>query len=108
MALLALAGCGGSGGPLATSQPLYLALGGEDAARADATLQQALETTPSGEGVTWANDGSGARGGVMPLRTFRAGGSYCREFLEAIAFDGRRERVRLTGCRSDDGVWRPR
>jgi surface antigen len=108
--LLLIAGCSGGEAPppAAPHEPLYLSLTAADAERADKALQQALETKPSGQGASWTNSQTGASGSVTPWRTFRDGELYCREFTELIVLDGREDRYRLTGCRDEDGVWRPR
>lgn len=102
---MGLAGCAG----LQQPELVYRSLAPSDAARADGVLQRALENYPSGSELAWRNPDTGVAGSIVPLRSFRTrSGKVCREFIETVASGKAVDSYRLTGCRDDDGVWRPR
>jgi surface antigen len=72
---------------------------------AEAT-QRALETARSGQHVAWTNPDSGHSGTVVPVRTYEAQGTYCREFQQTVTIQGKQERAYGTACRQPDGNWR--
>ena len=72
----------------------------------DRVVQYVLESTPSGELVSWRAD-AGAHGTVTPLRTFRGPAGFCREYALTVSTPGgegaRRQEI---ACRDDQGRWR--
>jgi len=81
---------------------------GEQRAAAEAQ-QRALETTPSGEPVTWTDPDTGTTGRVVAQPAFRANDSApCREFRHVIDVQGSGEKIETDGvaCRNADGAWR--
>ena len=71
-------------------------------------LQDALETSESGQAVEWWNVHNGERGMVRPLRTYMsAAGIPCREYvLVAVHGNHGSETARAVACRDIDGVWK--
>lgn len=69
--------------------------------------QKALETTPTGNAVSWNNPNSGHSGTVTPTRTYQtADGTYCREYQTTVSIDGKKEKGYGTACRQPDGSWK--
>ena len=68
--------------------------------------QRALETAPSGKPVAWTNPDTGHTGTVTPVRTYQAGGTYCREFQSNVTIDGKPDKAYGTACRQPDGSWK--
>ena len=67
---------------------------------------QALESTPTGEGVAWRNPDSGINYEVMPTRTYYQGSETpCRDFTTRAVIDGKQEVVQGSACRGADGTW---
>lgn len=89
--------------------PLYRDLDRSQSARAAMSVQDALETQPSGQTFNWSHGSQAVRGGVTPIRTFKIrSGHYCREYREVVLLEGggERERQRIA-CRLDPGRWIP-
>jgi len=88
-----------------TAEPALPA--GVDAMRRQ-TVQMALETKLSGEGLGWQAPNHVANGTVEPLRTFRdAAGRFCRLYAEQINSAGRIYRFNGEACRLADARWHP-
>ncbi|HYM30796.1 MAG TPA: RT0821/Lpp0805 family surface protein [Candidatus Cybelea sp.] len=69
--------------------------------------QRALESSPSGQPVTWNNPDNGNHGTVTPTRTYQtSNGQYCREFQQTIVVGGEQQQGFGTACRQPDGSWR--
>ena len=67
----------------------------------------ALETSPTGSSVAWTNPDSGTRYRVTPTRTYyESAQSPCREFTTEAWIESKRETVKGTACRQEDGSWR--
>ena len=76
------------------------------AALPDEVVQYALETTPSGELVSWRTDGTGVQGTLTPLRTFKTTGGFCREYAVTLTeSQGQGRAWQETACRNAAGVW---
>ena len=74
----------------------------------NSVVQYVLETTPSGELVNWRTEGSEVRGTVTPLRTFRAGLGFCRDYAVTLVHpEGEGAAWQDTACRNGEGVWLP-
>jgi surface antigen len=43
---------------------------------------------------------------VTPVRTYQAGGTYCREFQSNVTIDGKPDKAYGTACRQPDGSWK--
>ena len=68
--------------------------------------QQALETAPVGQPVSWKNPDNNTRYTVTPTRTnHRSDGTPCREYSTTAIINGRKETVYSTACRQADGTW---
>ena len=93
------------GGCASTSPPAT-----HDAAELpEAVIQHALETTASGEVVSWRAPATGVRGTVTPVRTYRVRQGYCRDYaVTSTAPVGQGSAWQNTACRDADGVWRPK
>lgn len=69
-------------------------------------LQKALETEVSGTTVAWEGAGTGTRGTITPVRTFKsADGQWCREYAVAPLADGAAGREHAVACRAPEGRW---
>jgi len=85
-------------------------LGGAVGKSMDATdkynTQQALETAPVGQPVSWTNPDNQSRYTVTPTRTnYRSDGSPCREYSTTAIINGKKETIYSTACRQTDGTW---
>ncbi|MCE1235108.1 MAG: hypothetical protein LWW93_02005 [Hyphomicrobiales bacterium] len=67
----------------------------------------ALETGGAGVSRDWQNPVSGRRGQVTPGATYAVNQYTCRDYVDVVVVDGRRETRRSTACRQPDGSWRP-
>jgi len=89
-------GSGGAGGPV-------LATCDEAAHR---LLQAALERELSGQSVSWSDAATQRSVTVQPLRTYRAEGTFCREYRETNTVAQRAAApVYGLACRRQDGTW---
>jgi surface antigen len=78
-----------------------------DLAALDRSTQQALESAPSGQTVSWSNPDSGNYGSVTPEPAIRqASGAYCREYQQTIVVGGQSEQAYGRACRQPDGSWK--
>jgi hypothetical protein len=72
-----------------------------------AVVQYTLETTPSGEVVSWRATDSSAYGTLTPVRTYRDTLGYCRDFAVTLSAPGGQGSTwQDTACRDSAGVWR--
>jgi surface antigen len=92
-----------------STEPLYHFMSDQDVGIANATLDRALESTPSGSSVTWSNAASGHSGAIRPIRTeyLSTKKVYCREYEESLTIGRETETYRDRACRNDDGQWIP-
>lgn len=67
----------------------------------------ALETGGAGISRDWQNPSSGRRGQVTPGATYVVNQYTCRDYVDVVVVEGRRETRRSTACRQPDGSWRP-
>ena len=78
----------------------------EDQRILSATIEEALENSPSGERVAWNNPDSGTYGEVVPVRTYRSKSNHwCREYLTSKVTAGIEEKTRAIACRAGNGDW---
>ena len=78
-----------------------------DRAALGQSTQQALESSPSGQSVSWNNPDSGHYGTVVPEPAIRqSSGEYCREYQQTIVIDGQTEQAHGRACRQPDGTWK--
>ncbi|MGB0682351.1 MAG: RT0821/Lpp0805 family surface protein [Magnetovibrionaceae bacterium] len=71
-----------------------------------ATFNNALETAPTGNPVSWTNPDSGVRYDVTPTRTWQNdAGAFCRDYSTWVFIDGYEEEVTGTACRDGNGTW---
>lgn len=111
---LIAAAAGGGGAAIAGSVIGGALLGGlvgnmldqRDKRLAAEAEQRALEAAPTGSAVAWNNPDSGHSGTVTPIRTYRSGDTYCREYQQAVTIGGQHEKVYGTACRQPDGSWK--
>ncbi|HEX7229084.1 MAG TPA: RT0821/Lpp0805 family surface protein [Candidatus Binatia bacterium] len=110
-----IAGAAGGGGAAIAAGVIGGALVGglvgnmldeRDKRMAAQTQNRALETTPSGQSLAWNNPDSGHSGSVTPIRTYQAGGTYCREYQQTVTIGGKQEQSYGTACRQPDGSWK--
>lgn len=72
-----------------------------------AATAQALETSPTGNTVTWRNASTGTSYEVTPVRTYQAPNNrVCRDFSSWAVIDGYEEQLHGTACRLPDGSWK--
>jgi surface antigen len=72
-----------------------------------AATAQVLETSPTGNTVTWRNASTGASYEVTPVRTYQESGNrVCRDFTSWAVIDGYEEQLHGTACRLPDGSWK--
>lgn len=67
----------------------------------------ALETGGAGVAREWHNSATGRHGQVTPGAAYAVNQYTCRDFVDAVVVDGRKETRRSTACRQPDGSWRP-
>jgi surface antigen len=70
------------------------------------STQSALDTTPSGQTVSWKNPDSGNYGTITPRPAYQTNGTYCREFQQTITVGGQTQDAYGTACRQPDGSWK--
>ncbi len=85
--------------------------------RDQATMVQALNSTPNGQAYGWQNANSGNTYSVQPTRSYyqniyvNQGGQkapaqqYCREYRQTAVIAGRQQQLYGTACRQPDGTW---
>lgn len=73
--------------------------------RDHATVQQSLESTPTGRVASWKNPDTGTEYAVRPTRTYRRDGRDCRDYETWAFIDGYEQKVTGTACRLADGTW---
>jgi len=79
-----------------------------DMAYYNKSSQQALESSPSGQAVTWKNPDSGNSGTITPMKTYQSPSDpnqYCREYTQSITVAGKTQQAYGTACRQPDGTW---
>lgn len=67
----------------------------------------ALESGVAGVTREWHNATSGRRGQVTPGPAYAVNQYTCRDFVDQVVVEGRKETRRSTACRQPDGSWRP-
>jgi surface antigen len=78
-----------------------------DRAALGRSTEQALESGPSGQAVSWRNPDSGNYGSVTPEPAIRqSSGAYCREYQQTIIVGGQTEQAHGRACRQPDGTWK--
>ena len=69
-------------------------------------VARALETTPSGQTVSWRNPDTGAHYRVTPQPAFKSADRRdCRDYTTWAFVDGYERQLNGTACRTDDGRW---
>jgi surface antigen len=66
---------------------------------------RALETSPSGQTLTWRDDD--AAGEVVAAAPYQVGTQNCRQYKHTVIMDGKTYQARGAACRNDDGRWTP-
>ena len=70
-------------------------------------VNQALETSPTGNTIVWQNPDTGGSYKVTPTKTYKvAENTYCREFTTWGMIGGYEEKMYGTACRQPDGSWK--
>jgi surface antigen len=70
-------------------------------------VNQALETSPTGNTIVWSNPQTGGSYKVTPTKTYKvAENEYCREFETWGMIGGYEEKMYGTACRQPDGSWK--
>lgn len=69
-------------------------------------IQRALETSRTGQWLSWTNPGSGTEFTVTPTRTFRSPlFGHCRDYQAWVFIGGYEREVTGTACRRPNGKW---
>ena len=68
-------------------------------------VQQALETSKTGQSVSWRNPDSGNRYTVSPTKTYYSDNRPCRQFKTTAIINGKQEIVYGKACRDSRGKW---
>ncbi len=85
---------------------LGVGLDNEDRRRAAAALGTALDPQGDGDGVTWDNPQTGAKGKFTPVgQAYPFDGKICRAFLAEVAAKDQMERLQGTACREKTADW---
>jgi surface antigen len=66
---------------------------------------QALDTSPTNQTVSWHNPDTGNNYAVTPTKTFYENSQPCREYTTEAWIGGKKETVYGTACRQPDGSW---
>lgn len=69
-------------------------------------MQNALETAPVGQSVSWKNPDSGNQYRVKPTKTYYVKQQPCREYETYATINGKAETIHGRACRQADGTWR--
>lgn len=69
-------------------------------------MSRALETAPTGKGVSWNNPDNGNHYQVTPTRTYYVSEQPCREYTTRAQIGGKSEQIYGKACRQADGSWR--
>ncbi len=81
----------------------------EDQRYIDQVVSQTLESTVSGQAVSWQEPGRSIKGTVTPIRTYRAvNGQWCREYENVVLANGVSRHHHAVACREGEGAWRDR
>lgn len=86
-------------------------IGGEVGKSMQAADQQqanhVLETTPTGQQITWNNPDTGRQYQMTPTKTYKTESNlYCREYTSRVTIGGSRKKVYGQACRMPDGSWK--
>jgi len=70
-------------------------------------LQSALEHTLSGQTIAWTDATARHKVTVEPIHTYRAGGTFCREYRQTAVTATQPDERTMYGlaCRSPEGTW---
>ncbi|NKB60287.1 MAG: glycine zipper 2TM domain-containing protein [Alphaproteobacteria bacterium] len=70
-------------------------------------VNQALETSRTGNTIAWRNTQTGGTYKVVPTKTYKvAENRYCREYTTWGVVGGYEEKLYGTACRQPDGSWK--
>lgn len=84
-----------------------LKISSSDRVRALEAEYKALETSPSGQKVSWEGNG-GARGDVVGAVPYQVGSQNCRQYTHTISVNGAApQTARGAACRNANGSWTP-
>lgn len=67
--------------------------------------KQALEYAPSGRTTEWKNPDTGNSGTITPVKTYKEHQHYCREYIQEIFINGKKQKAYGRACRQPDGEW---
>ena len=71
-----------------------------------ANMQSAIVNTPIGQQASWTNTKSNRTYVVRPVKNYRSGNRYCREFQTRIKVAGKWQQGYGRACRQPDGTWK--
>nr|WP_027485978.1 membrane protein [Allorhizobium undicola] len=66
---------------------------------------RALETSPSGQAVTWEDDD--VSGKVVAAAPYQVGNQNCRQYTHGVSVKARTFEAKGAACRNEDGTWTP-
>ena len=102
-----LAGVIGAGIGAFAGNALGASMDEQDLRYGNQAAESALEYNRVGSKASWRNPDSGNYGYIKPTRTYQNGsGNYCREFMQEIVVNGKKQKGYGTACRMPDGSWK--
>ncbi len=69
-------------------------------------MQSAIVNTPVGQEASWTNAKTNRTYVVRPVKNYRQGNRYCREFQTRIKVAGKWQQGYGRACRQPDGAWK--
>ena len=69
-------------------------------------MQSAIVNTPVGKQAEWTNTKTNRTYVVRPVKNYRSGNHYCREFQTRIKVAGKWQQGYGKACRQPDGTWK--
>ncbi len=102
-----LAGVIGAGIGAFAGNALGASMDEQDKRYSNQAAESALEYNRVGTRASWRNPDNGNHGYFQPVRTYQNNnGHYCREFMQEIVVNGKKEKGHGTACRMPDGSWK--
>lgn len=69
-------------------------------------IGRTLEQAQDHHTVVWSNPGANEQYRLTPIKTYRSGGTWCRQYVTEVLMGGERRKTWGTACRQPDGSWR--
>ena len=71
-----------------------------------ANMQSAITTTPVNQQAQWTNQQTDITYKVTPVKEYKTGDQYCREYTTSVKVDDQWQDAHGTACREPDGTWK--